>query len=172
MIWEGRREYLEMFNCFSFQINSFPVALKKLCFRIETICILHVGHRCRPSIIIGRTWDDVQAKVRKQRKKKNVKVVQKVGKVQSLLIRSKLPIIYKCPGARTDGVNTPNKSKPLYIRWISLKYCKIQLTVGRGFSWWITILHRCSSHMTGCQEGIVAYLEMTSLTVRASQLTL
>ena len=31
---------------------------------------MHVGHRCRPSIIIGRTWDDVRAKVRKQRKKK------------------------------------------------------------------------------------------------------
>ena len=29
---------------------------------------LHVGHRCGPSIIIGRTWDDVRAKVRKQRK--------------------------------------------------------------------------------------------------------
>ena len=28
------------------------------------MCILHVGHRCRPSIIIGRTWDDVRAKVR------------------------------------------------------------------------------------------------------------
>ena len=25
---------------------------------------LHVGHRCGPSIIIGRTWDDVRAKVR------------------------------------------------------------------------------------------------------------
>ena len=30
---------------------------------------LHVGHRCGPSIIIGRTWDDVRAKVRKQPKK-------------------------------------------------------------------------------------------------------
>ena len=29
---------------------------------------LHVGHRCGPSIIIGRTWDDARAKVRKQRK--------------------------------------------------------------------------------------------------------
>ena len=29
---------------------------------------LHVGHRCGQSIIIGRTWDDVRAKVRKQRK--------------------------------------------------------------------------------------------------------
>ena len=32
------------------------------------MCILHVGHRCRPIIVIGRTWDDVRAKVRKQRK--------------------------------------------------------------------------------------------------------
>ena len=32
------------------------------------MCILHVGHRCRLSII-GRTWDDVRAKVRKQPKK-------------------------------------------------------------------------------------------------------
>ena len=30
--------------------------------------ILHVGHRCDQTIIIGRTWDDVRAKVRKQRK--------------------------------------------------------------------------------------------------------
>ena len=29
---------------------------------------LHVGHRCGPSIIIGRTWDDVRAKVRTRRK--------------------------------------------------------------------------------------------------------
>ena len=29
---------------------------------------LHVGHRCGHSIIIGRTWDDGRAKVRKQRK--------------------------------------------------------------------------------------------------------
>ena len=29
---------------------------------------LNVGHRCGPTIIIGRTWDDVRAKVRKQRK--------------------------------------------------------------------------------------------------------
>ena len=29
---------------------------------------LHVGHRCGQSIVIGRTWDDVRAKVRKQRK--------------------------------------------------------------------------------------------------------
>ena len=29
---------------------------------------MHVGHRCGPSLIIGRTWDDVRAKVRKQRK--------------------------------------------------------------------------------------------------------
>ena len=29
---------------------------------------LHVGHQCGPSLIIGRTWGDVQAKVRKQRK--------------------------------------------------------------------------------------------------------
>ena len=41
------------------------------------MCILHVGHRCRPSIIIGRTWDDVRAKVRKQRKKKECESGQK-----------------------------------------------------------------------------------------------
>ena len=29
---------------------------------------LHVGYRCGHSIIIGRTWDDIRAKVRKQRK--------------------------------------------------------------------------------------------------------
>ena len=29
---------------------------------------LHVGHRCGQSIIIGRTWDDVRAKVRNPRK--------------------------------------------------------------------------------------------------------
>ena len=29
---------------------------------------LHLGYRCGHSIIIGRTWDDVRAKVRKQRK--------------------------------------------------------------------------------------------------------
>ena len=29
---------------------------------------LHVGYRCGPSIIIGRTWDDVRAKVRTRRK--------------------------------------------------------------------------------------------------------
>ena len=29
---------------------------------------LHVGYRCGPTIIIGRTWDDVRAKVRTRRK--------------------------------------------------------------------------------------------------------
>ena len=29
---------------------------------------LRVGHQCGPSLIIGRTWGDVRAKVRKQRK--------------------------------------------------------------------------------------------------------
>ena len=59
-----------MCNCFSFKIISFQLLLKNFCFRIETMCFhfLHVGHRCGPSIIIGRTWDDVRAKVRKQRK--------------------------------------------------------------------------------------------------------
>ena len=46
----------------------FQMLSKNFCFRIETMCILHVGHGCRPSIIIGRTWDDVRAKVRKQQK--------------------------------------------------------------------------------------------------------
>ena len=41
---------------------------KNFCFLIETVDILHVGHRCAQTIIIGRTWDDVRAKVRKQRK--------------------------------------------------------------------------------------------------------
>ena len=41
------------------------------------MCILHVRHRCRPSIIIGRTWDDVRAKVRKQRKKKECEMGKK-----------------------------------------------------------------------------------------------
>ena len=47
------------------------------------MCILHVRHRCRPSIIIGRTWDDVRAKVRKQRKVFNAAKVRKQRKVWS-----------------------------------------------------------------------------------------
>ena len=47
------------------------------------MCILHVGHRCRPSIIIGRTWDDVRAKVRKQRKVFSAAKVRKQRKVWS-----------------------------------------------------------------------------------------
>ena len=48
----------------------FQLLTKNFCLRIETMCFhfLHVGYRCGPSIIIGRTWDDVRAKVRKQRK--------------------------------------------------------------------------------------------------------
>ena len=47
------------------------------------MCILHVGHRCRPSIIIGRTWDDVRTKVRKQRKDLSAAKVRKQRKVWS-----------------------------------------------------------------------------------------
>ena len=47
------------------------------------MCILHVGHRCRPSIIIGRTWDDVRAKVRKQKKVWKAAKVRKQRKMWS-----------------------------------------------------------------------------------------
>ena len=47
------------------------------------MCILHVRHRCRPSIIIGRTWDDVRTKVRKQRKDFSAAKVRKQQKVWS-----------------------------------------------------------------------------------------
>ena len=50
------------------------------------------------------------------REKKECQNDQKLRKVQSLLIRSKLPTIHKCPGARTDGVDTPSKSKSPYRR--------------------------------------------------------
>ena len=45
--------------------------------------ILHVGHRCAQTIIIGRTWDDVRAKVRKQPKVWNAAKVRKQRKVWS-----------------------------------------------------------------------------------------
>ena len=47
------------------------------------MCILHVGHRCAQNIIIGRTWDDVRAKVRKQPKVWNAAKVRKQRKVWS-----------------------------------------------------------------------------------------
>ena len=47
------------------------------------MCILHVGHRCAQNIIIGRTWDDVQAKVRKHPKVWNAAKVRKQRKVWS-----------------------------------------------------------------------------------------
>ena len=53
---------------FPSKLILFQLLSKNFCLRIETMCILHVVHRCRPSIIIGRTWDDVRAKVRKQQK--------------------------------------------------------------------------------------------------------
>ena len=45
--------------------------------------ILHVGHRCAQTIIIGRTWDDVRAKVRKHPKVWNAAKVRKQRKVWS-----------------------------------------------------------------------------------------
>ena len=45
---------------FSFKIISFQLLSNKLLlFRIENMCFhyLHVGHRCGPSIMIGRTRD-------------------------------------------------------------------------------------------------------------------
>ena len=47
------------------------------------MCILHVRHRCRPNIITGSTWDDVRAKVLKQRKVFNAAKVRKQRKVWS-----------------------------------------------------------------------------------------
>ena len=45
--------------------------------------ILHVGNRCAQTIIIGRTWDDVRAKVRKHPKVWNAAKVRKQRKVWS-----------------------------------------------------------------------------------------
>ena len=59
-----------MFNCFASKSILFQLLSKNFCFLIKTMCFhfLHVGHRSGQSIVIGRTWDDVRAKVRKQRK--------------------------------------------------------------------------------------------------------
>ena len=56
---------------------------------------------------------------------KNIKLQMKVKMV---LTESKAfcqSQIYKCPGARKDGVDAPNKSKPTYVRWTSQKYFRI-----------------------------------------------
>ena len=45
--------------------------------------ILHVGHRCAQTIIIGRTWDDVRAKVQKHPKVWNAAKVRNQRKVWS-----------------------------------------------------------------------------------------